>query len=181
MLPELTILSREGLETSHGFTNFGTIVTSIERVAKSKIGEARFWVRGLAISPPKFSHFWERVFPLELSEKKTGRNSWAGPPTFNHHWRGIVRAQNLEVIDAEDRFWAMNVANNVSLVQVLFGQFHRMDVTGWFIFIDVEESSSHDYDNGHEDNENTDNKSLNEGPGDDCEERSAADNIIDDA
>ncbi len=44
---------------------------------KSKIGKARFWVRGLAISP----HFWERVFPLEFSEKKTGGKSWAGPPT----------------------------------------------------------------------------------------------------
>jgi hypothetical protein len=43
-------------------------VISVERVAKSKIGEARFWVRGLAISPPKFLDFWESAFPLEFSE-----------------------------------------------------------------------------------------------------------------
>jgi hypothetical protein len=36
---------------------------------KSKIGKARFWVRGLVISPPIF-YFWERAFPLEFSEKK---------------------------------------------------------------------------------------------------------------
>ncbi len=67
---------------SHGFSVLGTIVISVKRVAKSKIGTARFWVRGLAISPPKFFYFWERAFPLEFSEeKKTRGNSWAGPPT----------------------------------------------------------------------------------------------------
>jgi hypothetical protein len=45
-------------------------VISVERVAKSKIGEARFWVRGLAISPTKFFNFWERAFSLEFSEKQ---------------------------------------------------------------------------------------------------------------
>ncbi len=74
------------------------------------------------------------------------RPSW-GVNAFNEHLRGIVQAQNLEVIGAEDRFWAANAANNVSLEQVLFGQFHRMAVIGWFI--DAEGSSSHDYHNGH--------------------------------
>jgi hypothetical protein len=71
-----------------------------------------------------------------------------------------------------------NATNSVSLEQALFGQFHRMDVTGWFV--DVERLSSHDYDNGHEANENTDNENLNEGPRDDHKERSAADKNIDD-
>jgi hypothetical protein len=48
-------------------------VISVERVAKSKIGKARFWVRGLAISPPNFFEFWERAFLLEFSEKKNWR------------------------------------------------------------------------------------------------------------
>ncbi len=43
----------------------------------------------------------------------------------------------------------------------------------------MEGSSSHDYDKGHEANENTDNKKLNKGPKDDSDERSAADNNID--
>jgi hypothetical protein len=58
---------------SHGFADFGTIVISIERVAKSKIGKARSWVRRLAISPPIFFDFWEIAFPLEFSEKKNWR------------------------------------------------------------------------------------------------------------
>ncbi len=70
-----------------------------------------------------------------------------------------------------------NVANNVSLEQVIFGQFHRMDVTGWFV--DVEGFSSHDYDNKHKDNENTDNENLYKGLRGDCKERSAADENID--
>jgi hypothetical protein len=82
------------------------------------------------------------------------------------------------VIGAEDRFWTANAANNVSLEQALFKQFHRMDITGWFV--DVEGLSSHDYDNGHKDNENTDNKNLNKGPGDDRNKKSAADDNIDD-
>jgi hypothetical protein len=40
---------------------------------------------------------------------------------------------------------------------------------------DVEGSSSHNYDNGHKDNENTDNKNLKKEPRDDCMERNAAD------
>jgi hypothetical protein len=81
------------------------------------------------------------------------------------------------VIGAEDRFWTVHAANNVSLKHVFFGQFHRMDVTGWFV--GVEGSSSHDCDNGHNDNQNTDNKNLNKGPRDDRYERSAADDNID--
>jgi hypothetical protein len=82
------------------------------------------------------------------------------------------------VTGAEDRFCTANAANIISLEQVHFGQLFRMDVTGWFA--NVEGSSSHEYDNRHEDNENTDNKNLNEGPGDDRKERNAADDNIDD-
>jgi hypothetical protein len=78
---------------------------------------------------------------------------------------------------AKDRFWMVNAAIKVSFEQVLFGQLNRMDVTGWFD--DVEGLSSHDYYNGHEDKENTDNENLNKGPRDDCKERSAADENID--
>ncbi len=44
-------------KSSHGLAGFGMIVIGIEGGAKSKIGKARFWVRGLAISPPKISSF----------------------------------------------------------------------------------------------------------------------------
>jgi hypothetical protein len=45
-----------------------------------------------------------------------------GGNAFNEHLRGIVRAQNLEVIGAEDRFWAAsNASNNINLEEVLFG------------------------------------------------------------
>jgi hypothetical protein len=82
------------------------------------------------------------------------------------------------VISEEDRFWAVNVANNINLEQVFFEQFHRMDVIGWFI--DSEESSSHGYDNKPEDNENIDSKNVDEGPGDHCKESANADDNIDD-
>ncbi len=62
------------------------------------------------------------------------------------------------MIGAEDRFWMANEANNISLKQVLCGQFHRMDVTGWFV--NVEGLSSDDYDNRYKVNDNTDNKKL---------------------
>ncbi len=48
------------------------------------------------------------------------------------------------------------------------------------MFVDVEGLSSHDYDNGHKDNENTDNDNLFKGPRDDRKERSVADENIDD-
>ena len=55
----------------------------VEGGAKSEIGEARFLMRGLAISPPRFSRFCERAFPPDFFEKKkTGGNSWGGPPTL---------------------------------------------------------------------------------------------------
>jgi hypothetical protein len=41
----------------------------VKRVAKLKIGKARFWVHGLAISPPKFFNFGERAFLLEFYKK----------------------------------------------------------------------------------------------------------------
>jgi hypothetical protein len=37
------------------------ILIGVEGGAKSKIGEARFWVRSLAISPPKILSFEESV------------------------------------------------------------------------------------------------------------------------
>jgi len=42
----------------------------VEGGAKSEIGEARFLMRGLAISPPRFSRFCERAFPPDFFEKK---------------------------------------------------------------------------------------------------------------
>ena len=55
----------------------------VEGGAKSEIGEARFLMRGLAISPPRFSRFCKRAFPPDFFEKKkTGGNSWAGAPTI---------------------------------------------------------------------------------------------------
>jgi hypothetical protein len=55
----------------------------VEGGAKSEIGEARFLMRGLAISPPRFSRFCKRAFPPDFFEKKkTGGNSWAGAPSF---------------------------------------------------------------------------------------------------
>jgi hypothetical protein len=90
-----------------------------------------------------------KMLGILITPFAANRNAWNYPPSdfkftaaeiaqthlgggnaFNEHWRGIVRAQNLEVIGAEDRFWMVNAANNVSLEQVLFRQFHRMDVTG---------------------------------------------------
>jgi hypothetical protein len=64
----------------------------------------------------------------------------------------------LEVIGAEDRFWATKAAINANLEQVLFRQFHRMDVTGWFI--GMEGSSSPGYNNGPKDNEDIDNENV---------------------
>jgi hypothetical protein len=111
---------------------------------------------------------------IHITPFAANRNAWNYPPSdfefaaaeiawtnigggnaFNEHWRRIVQSQNLEVICEEDRFWTANAENNVSLKQVLFGHFHRMDATGWFV--NVEGLSSHDYDNGHKDNANTDN------------------------
>jgi len=40
---------------------------------KSEIGEAKFLLRGLAISPPRFSRFCERAFPPDFFEKKNWR------------------------------------------------------------------------------------------------------------
>lgn len=42
----------------------------VEGGAKSEIGEARFLMRGLAISPPRFSRFCKRAFPPDFFEKK---------------------------------------------------------------------------------------------------------------
>ena len=42
----------------------------VEGGGKSEIGEARFLLRGLAISPPRFLRFCERAFPSDFFEKK---------------------------------------------------------------------------------------------------------------
>jgi hypothetical protein len=51
-------------------TNSAVNRIGVEGGAKSKIGEARFLLRGLAISPPGFSRFCKRVFPPDFFEKK---------------------------------------------------------------------------------------------------------------
>jgi hypothetical protein len=44
-------------------TILAVIRISVEGGATSKIGEARFWERGLTRSPPEFSKFWKsRIF-----------------------------------------------------------------------------------------------------------------------
>ncbi len=116
---------------------------------------------------------------FKFAAAEIARTHLGGGNAFNEHWRGIVRAQNpFKIIGAEDRFWIANAANNVCLKQVLFRQFNRMDVTVGS-FVNVEGLSSHDYNNGHKDNENTDNKNLNKEPRDDPEEGNAADENID--
>jgi hypothetical protein len=68
-------------------------VISVERVAKSKIGKVRFWVRGLAISPPNFFDFWERAFPLEFSEeKKMAGNLGLDPLLLLYRYQGTLSA-----------------------------------------------------------------------------------------
>jgi hypothetical protein len=47
----------------------------------SKIGEVRFLMRGLAISPPRFSKYCEIAIPPEFSEKNIGGRSWSGAPS----------------------------------------------------------------------------------------------------
>jgi hypothetical protein len=48
---------------------------SIEGGATSKIGEARFWERGLTRSPPKFFNFWKPEFS-EKEKKWRERTHW---------------------------------------------------------------------------------------------------------
>ncbi len=58
------------------------IQISVEGGATSKIGEARFWERGLIRSPPKFSKFWKRFYCQNFQKKKkNGRRGPTGPPT----------------------------------------------------------------------------------------------------
>ncbi len=51
----------------------------VEGGAKSEIGEARFLMRGLAISPPRFSRFCEDFF-----EKKNWRELLGWSPYYCH-------------------------------------------------------------------------------------------------
>ena len=51
-------------------TILAVIQRGVEGGAISKIGEVRFLMRGLAISPPRFSKFCERANPPEFSKKK---------------------------------------------------------------------------------------------------------------
>jgi hypothetical protein len=65
-----------------------------------------------------------------------------------------------------DRFWVTNLVNDFNLDHVLFGQFHRIGITGWFF--DLEGSSLPGYDDGLKDNENEDNENVDDRLGDDC-------------
>jgi hypothetical protein len=59
------------------------IAIGVEGGEKSKIGEARFWVRGLAISPPKISSFERERSRLNFQKKKkSGGRRPTGPPTI---------------------------------------------------------------------------------------------------
>ena len=55
-------------------TILAVIQRGVEGGAISKIGEVRFLMRGLAISPPRFSKFCERANPPEFSKKKLTGN-----------------------------------------------------------------------------------------------------------
>ena len=61
-------------------TNSAVNQIGVEGGAKSKIGEARFLLRGLAISPPGFSRFCKRVFPPDFFEKKKLAGTLGGHP-----------------------------------------------------------------------------------------------------
>ena len=87
-------------------TNSAVNWIGVEEGAKSKIGEARFLLRGLAISPPGFSRFCKRVFPPDFfRKKKNGGNSWGPPP--NHaamkppiHFFGRCASRRIGPADA---------------------------------------------------------------------------------
>jgi hypothetical protein len=64
-------------------TILAVIRISVEGGARSKIGEARFWERGLTRSPPEFSKFWKRFSRQNFQKKKkNGGRGPTGPPTL---------------------------------------------------------------------------------------------------
>ena len=66
-------------------TILAVIQIGVEGGAISKISEVRFLMRGLAISPPRFSKFCERANPPEFSKKKLAGNLELEPLVWDRH------------------------------------------------------------------------------------------------